>query len=141
LVWNDRNLCISTVTKKRSRPYILWLRHSIDLTEQNMSRVFNFRSGCLHALHFLHNVAIRSNLKLKTQPKQLLSYLPLNIAPRSIIRHQLFFTNFTFTKITMTFWTRSNLIKLITSQNYKFSSLTRVVVQGRPFQPTLMLID
>jgi hypothetical protein len=33
-----------------------------------------------HAMHLLHSTAIRPKLELKTQPKQLLGSLPLNIA-------------------------------------------------------------
>jgi hypothetical protein len=33
-----------------------------------------------HAMHLLHSITIRSNLELKTVPKQLLGSLPLDIA-------------------------------------------------------------
>jgi hypothetical protein len=33
-----------------------------------------------HAMHLLHSIAIQPNLELKTWPKQLLGYLPLDIA-------------------------------------------------------------
>jgi len=33
-----------------------------------------------HSMHLLHSMAIWPNLELKTQPKQLLGYLPLDIA-------------------------------------------------------------
>jgi hypothetical protein len=53
----------------------------LDLTGQNLGRVFNFGSGRVHAVHFLSCGAKLPNLKLKTQPKQLSGYLPLGIAP------------------------------------------------------------
>jgi hypothetical protein len=39
-------------------------------------RVFNFRSGCVHAIHFHYFETKLPNLKLKTCPKQLLGSLP-----------------------------------------------------------------
>ncbi len=52
----------------------------LKLTGRALGRVFNFRSGCMHTLHLLPNVAIRPNLELKTRPKQLLGSLPLVIS-------------------------------------------------------------
>jgi hypothetical protein len=49
----------------------------LQLTGQNLGRVFNCRSGCMGALHLCCYEAKRPNLKLKTQPKQLLGSLPL----------------------------------------------------------------
>jgi hypothetical protein len=49
------------------------------LTGQNLGRVFNIRSGHLHAAAFLVSSVKLPNLQLKTRPKQLLGYLPLNI--------------------------------------------------------------
>jgi hypothetical protein len=52
----------------------------LQLTGQNLGRVCNFRSGRVHAMH-LHCYGVKlPNLKLKTRPKQLLGYLPLDIA-------------------------------------------------------------
>jgi hypothetical protein len=51
----------------------------LKLTGQALGRVFNFRSGCMHTMHLLPAVAIKPNLELKTQPKQLLGSLPLVI--------------------------------------------------------------
>ncbi len=49
-------------------------------TGQKSGRVFNSRSGCAHAVP-LHRFETKlTNLKLKTLPKQLLGYLPLDIA-------------------------------------------------------------
>ncbi len=48
----------------------------LQLTGQNLGWIFNFRSGYMIAMHLLCNTAILSNLELKTQPKQLLGYLP-----------------------------------------------------------------
>jgi len=52
----------------------------LQLRRQNMGRVFNSRSGCMHAMHFFCYEAKRPNLKLKTRPKQLLSNLQLDVA-------------------------------------------------------------
>jgi len=52
----------------------------LKLTEQNLGRVFNYRSGSMFALQLLCTKAMRSNLKLKTRPKQLLGSLPLETA-------------------------------------------------------------
>ncbi len=51
----------------------------LQLTAQNLGRVFNFRNGHVHAMHFLCYRVKLTNLKLKTQPEQLLGYLPLDI--------------------------------------------------------------
>jgi hypothetical protein len=52
----------------------------LELTGQNLGRVFNFKCGHLHSAHlFCYMVKLR-NLKLKTQPKQLLGSLPLDVA-------------------------------------------------------------
>jgi hypothetical protein len=40
---------------------------------------YNFRNGRGHAVHFLCYRVKLPNLKLKTRPKQLLGYLPLDI--------------------------------------------------------------
>jgi hypothetical protein len=55
----------------------------LQLTGQNLGRVFNFRSGHLHAAAFLVSSVKLPNLQLKTQPKQLLGYLPLDIVLHS----------------------------------------------------------
>jgi hypothetical protein len=52
----------------------------LQLTGQNLSGVFNIRSGHLHAAVFLVSSVKLPNLQLKTRPKQLLGYLPLYIA-------------------------------------------------------------
>jgi hypothetical protein len=49
----------------------------LKLTGRTLGRVFNFRSGCMSCHAY---TAIRSNLELKTQPKQLLGSLPLDVA-------------------------------------------------------------
>jgi hypothetical protein len=49
----------------------------LQLTGQNLGRVFNFKSGHLHADTFLVLSVKRPNLQLKTWPEQLLAYLPL----------------------------------------------------------------
>ncbi len=50
------------------------------LTGQNLGRVFNFSSGCVHAMQLYFFETKLPNLKLKTRPKQLLGSLPLVIA-------------------------------------------------------------
>jgi hypothetical protein len=52
----------------------------LQLTGQNVGRVFNFRSGHLHSEHLWCYPAKLPKLKLKTRPKQLLGSLPLDIA-------------------------------------------------------------
>jgi hypothetical protein len=52
----------------------------LQLTGQNLGRVFNFRFGHLHAEHFCCYQVKLPNLKLKTQAKQLLCSLLLVIA-------------------------------------------------------------
>jgi hypothetical protein len=52
----------------------------LQLTGQNLRRVFNFGNGCVHALHLLCCREKLPNLVLKTQPKQLLGSLQLHIA-------------------------------------------------------------
>ena len=51
----------------------------LQLTGQNMGRVFNFRSGYVHAVHLLFCRVKLPNLTLKTWPKQLLGSLPIDI--------------------------------------------------------------
>jgi hypothetical protein len=52
----------------------------LQLTGPNLCQDFNFRSGCVSALHLLCYGAKLPNLKLKTRSKQLLSSLPFDIA-------------------------------------------------------------
>jgi hypothetical protein len=51
----------------------------LQLTGQNLGRVFNFGSGRVHAVHLLYYGVKLPNLKLKTRPKQVLGSLPLHI--------------------------------------------------------------
>ncbi len=53
--------------------------NTLQLTGQNLGRVFNYRNGREHAIHFLCYGVKLPNLKLKTRPKQLLGYLPLDV--------------------------------------------------------------
>ncbi len=55
-------------------------KDKLQLTGQNLGRVFNFRSDRVHAMHLLCHGVKLSNLKLKTRAKQLLGSLPLDIA-------------------------------------------------------------
>jgi hypothetical protein len=52
----------------------------LQLTGQNLYRFFNFKFGHLHVEHFWCYQVKLPNLKLRTQPKQLLGSLPLVIA-------------------------------------------------------------
>jgi hypothetical protein len=48
----------------------------LQLTGQNLGRVFNFRNDRVHAVHFLCYGVKLPNLKLKTWPKQPIDPLP-----------------------------------------------------------------
>ncbi len=52
----------------------------LQLTGQNLGRVSNCRSGSVFAMQLSCFETKRPNLELKTQPKQLLGSLPLDIA-------------------------------------------------------------
>ncbi len=52
----------------------------LQLTGRNLGQVFNFRVGCVHAMHLFSYKVKLSNLKLKIQSKQLLCYLKLDTA-------------------------------------------------------------
>jgi hypothetical protein len=52
----------------------------LQLTTQNLGRVFNSRGGNVYAMHSCGYQSKLPNLKLKTQPKQLLGSLPLGFA-------------------------------------------------------------
>jgi hypothetical protein len=51
----------------------------LQLTGQNIGRVFNFRNGRMHAVHLLCYRVKLLNLKMKTWPEQLLGSLLLDI--------------------------------------------------------------
>ncbi len=51
----------------------------LELTDLNLGRVFNARSGCMYELHLLSSIAKLPNLKLLTRLKQLLGSLQLDI--------------------------------------------------------------
>jgi hypothetical protein len=51
----------------------------VQLTGQNLGRVFNSRSGRMKVVQLLFFEAKLPNLKSKTRPKQLLNSLTLNI--------------------------------------------------------------
>ncbi len=52
----------------------------LQLTGLNLGRVFNSRSGCVCAMQLLCFETKLPYLMSKTRPKQLLGYLPLDIA-------------------------------------------------------------
>jgi hypothetical protein len=63
------------------QPHLQMLNLAMDklqLTGQNLGRVYNFRNGCLYGVHFLCYGAKLPNLKLKTQTKQFIGSLPLD---------------------------------------------------------------
>jgi hypothetical protein len=51
----------------------------LQLTGQNLGRVFNSRSACMRAMQLLYFETKQPNLLLKTRPKLLLGSLPLDI--------------------------------------------------------------
>ncbi len=51
----------------------------LQLKGQNLGRVFNSRSGCVRVVQLCSFETKLPNLMLKTQPKQLLGSLPLDI--------------------------------------------------------------
>ena len=51
----------------------------LQLRGKNLGRVFNIRNGRAHIMNFLCYRIKLLNLKLKTEPKQLLHYPPLDI--------------------------------------------------------------
>jgi hypothetical protein len=63
----------------------------LKLTGQNLGRVFNFRSGRLHAATFLALSVKLPNLRMKTWPKQLLGFLMLIITLPNRETESLFF--------------------------------------------------
>jgi hypothetical protein len=57
----------------------------LKLTGLNQDRVFNSRLGCACTGHEIVHITKQPNLKLKTQPKQLLGYLQLAFARPDVI--------------------------------------------------------
>jgi hypothetical protein len=57
-----------------------FIMDKLQLTEQNLGRVFNFRSGHLHAADLWCYWVKLPNLNLQTWPKELLGTLLLDIA-------------------------------------------------------------
>ncbi len=51
----------------------------LQLSGQDLGRVFNSKNGCVHAMQFICFETKLPNLNLETQPKLLLGYLPLGI--------------------------------------------------------------
>jgi len=64
VVWNDKAVSMD----------------KLQLAGWNLVRVFNSKSGCMCAKHLFCYEAKQPNLKLKTQPKQVLGYLPMAFA-------------------------------------------------------------
>jgi hypothetical protein len=72
-----RPLIIIDVQLNNSKNLIM---DKLYLTGQNLGRVYKFRRGCVYVVYSFFIWAKQPNLKLKTRPKQLLGYLPLDIA-------------------------------------------------------------
>jgi hypothetical protein len=51
----------------------------LQLTGQNLGRVFKFRRGCIHVIQLYYFETKLPKLKLKTRPKQLLGSLLVDI--------------------------------------------------------------
>jgi hypothetical protein len=63
-----------------SAEHISLTMDKLQLTGQNLGRVFYLRYGRVHAVHFLCLGVKLPNLKLKSRPKQVLGSFPLDIA-------------------------------------------------------------
>ncbi len=68
------------------KTFIQFSHGQLQLTGQNLGRVFNFRFGHLQAEHFWCYQVKLPNLKLKTRPKQLLGSLLLVIALPGLVK-------------------------------------------------------
>jgi hypothetical protein len=55
---------------------VYFILYKLKLTGRNLGRVFNFRSGCMHAVNLYCHEAKGTNLELKTWPEQLISSPP-----------------------------------------------------------------
>jgi hypothetical protein len=79
-----RQSCEYLIVSALIRAPLSWIiinyMEKLKLTGQNLGRVFNFRSGRVHAVHLMCYRVKLQNLKLKTWPKQLLGSRPLDIA-------------------------------------------------------------
>ncbi len=60
--------------------FVLNIVSDIQSTGQNLGWVFNSRSGRVYVMHLCWHETKAPNLKLKTQPKELLDYLLLDTA-------------------------------------------------------------
>ncbi len=76
----DEQLTLHLFPVKIQLQIVDFTMDKLQLTGQNLGRVFNFRSGHLHAAQFWCYRVKLLNLKLKTGPKQLLGSFPLVIA-------------------------------------------------------------
>jgi hypothetical protein len=63
----------------------------LQLTGQNLGLVCNSRSGCLHDVHLHSFIAKLPNLKLKTQPRQLLACILLEISLVCMFKIKIYF--------------------------------------------------
>jgi hypothetical protein len=74
----------------------------------------------MHTMHVLHSVAIRPNLELKTQPKQLLGSLPLVLAIPGISYGAMGLSRVTLSRVTLSRMTLSH----VTFSRLLFSQLS-----------------
>jgi hypothetical protein len=62
------------------------IMEKLQLTGRKLGRVFNFRNGHVHAVHFICYGTKLPNLELETLPKQFLGCLPLDVSlPAAIL--------------------------------------------------------
>jgi len=62
-------------------------KDKVKLTGRNLAPVISSRNGRSYAMHLLCNAAILPNLELKTQPKQLLGSILLNVTLPMLVSH------------------------------------------------------
>jgi hypothetical protein len=80
-------LVIYTMAHKACE-FVTVIVYKLQITGQNLDRVFNSRSGRVHAIQFHFSETEQPNLKFKTRLKQPLGSLPLDIAlPATIHSH------------------------------------------------------
>ncbi len=91
----------------------------LQLTKRNLGRVFNSRSGCVHVMKLHCFEAKVSNLKLKTQTRQLLGCSVRSLEPTHIglqIEGRLIILNAGQTK-KLTFTVTKNVARIFSSKS------------------------
>jgi hypothetical protein len=64
------------------------------MTGQTLGKFSTLEVAACHAIHLVHSIAIRSNLELKTRPKQLLVALLLDITLPGLTHYSSAFETF-----------------------------------------------